>query len=104
MVARTKSMIACLAAPSFHDGSAPLDVAVWAGADAGNRGTDRAGSNAKLASSARRSMPGQGAVRLIIEFLGRRTDAARSMREGERKAHRLLRLQRRSFRKDRSAF
>jgi hypothetical protein len=66
MVPRTKSKIACFAAPSFHDDSRPPDVAVWAGADTGKIGTERAGSNAKLESRARRLMPGNGAVVFML--------------------------------------
>ena len=50
-------MIACFAAPSFHDGSRPPDVAVWAGADAGRNGADKAGSIAKVESRTRRLIP-----------------------------------------------
>src|SRR5690242_1779962 len=57
-------MIACFAAPSFHDGSEPPDVAVWAGA--GNRGPERAASNAMPESMVRRLIPAKGAVVFMI--------------------------------------
>ena len=60
MVARTKSKIACFAAPSFHDGSSPPGAAVCAGADAERNGVDKAGSVAKVASRTRRLIPENG--------------------------------------------
>jgi hypothetical protein len=57
MVARTKSKIACFAAPSFHDGNRPPDVAVCAGADAARNGADKAGSVANVESRTRRLIP-----------------------------------------------
>jgi hypothetical protein len=55
-VSRTKSRIACLADPSFHEGNAPLE-AVRAGAETDTGGADKAGSNANAESKVRRSMP-----------------------------------------------
>src|ERR1700733_12368094 len=56
VVSRTKSRIACLADPSFHDGNGPLE-AVSADAETDKGGADRAGSNANVVSRVRRSMP-----------------------------------------------
>src|ERR1700722_13391253 len=56
VVSRTKSRIACLADPSFHDGNGPLE-AVSADAEMDKGGADTAGSNANVVSRVRRSMP-----------------------------------------------
>jgi hypothetical protein len=57
VVARTNSMIAFLAGPSFHDGSGLPRVAVCACAEFGRRVPDRVGSTAKVESRKRRFMP-----------------------------------------------
>jgi hypothetical protein len=56
VVSRTKSRIACFAGPSFHDGSAPLEVAVCADAEMDASGAEKTGTNANVESRARRSM------------------------------------------------
>ena len=60
VVHRTKSRIACFAGPSFHEGSAALEVVVCADAGAVNSGTDKAGSSAIVESKARQSIPERG--------------------------------------------
>src|SRR6516164_3516899 len=54
VVARTKSSIACLAAPSFHDGNGLADGAVCADAGSVRSGPDKAGNSARLETRARR--------------------------------------------------
>src|SRR5262249_56716314 len=63
MVARTNSRIACFAAPSFHDGSRPSDVAVCAYA---GRGGGEGAENGKGDSSTPRSMPGGRTIWLVF--------------------------------------
>src|SRR5262249_30772021 len=55
VVARTKSSIACLAGPSFHDPS-ELSCVGWVCAVAGKGRLDKAGSNARPEISTRRLM------------------------------------------------
>src|ERR1044072_9092458 len=55
VVARTKSTIACFAAPSFHDASGAPDVAC-ASADVERSALDNAGSRAIPAMAVRRLM------------------------------------------------
>jgi hypothetical protein len=52
VVARTKSKIACFAAPLFHQGNRSLDVAVCA--DAQTSVPDKTGSTIRTESAARR--------------------------------------------------
>src|SRR5262245_50062049 len=64
VVHRTKSRIACLAGPSFHEGNAPIEM-VWADADTNKGGADRAGSNTSFESKLRRSIPD----RIMVFFM-----------------------------------
>src|SRR5262245_1715584 len=57
MVARTKSKIACFAAPSFHEGNRPTNGANCADADRGPSAADIAGSIANVESKTRRLTP-----------------------------------------------
>ncbi|MFY9952861.1 hypothetical protein [Bradyrhizobium sp.] len=68
VVSRTKSRIACFAVPSFHDGSAPLDVVVYAEAEMDKKGADNVGRNAKVEMRARRSMLADGSIGFIFGF------------------------------------
>jgi hypothetical protein len=67
VVSHTKSRIACLADPSFHDGNGPLE-AVWADAKADKAGADEAGSNANVVSKVRRSMPERRMASFMFGF------------------------------------
>jgi hypothetical protein len=49
-----------MAAPSFQEGSAPLDVVVCADAEMDASGSDKTGSNANVESRTRRSMAERG--------------------------------------------
>src|SRR5258707_12350527 len=57
VVTRTNSTIACLAAPSFQEGSRPVDVAVCAWLAAGRSVSERAGRTAMEERSDRRLSP-----------------------------------------------
>src|SRR5712672_316190 len=71
VVALTKSRIACLAGPSFHDGSAALTAAVCAEADPGGINLYKIGSNANDEIRARRSMAERGSFPCIFTSTAR---------------------------------
>src|SRR5258708_33025675 len=69
VVARTKSRMACFAAPSFHDGNGPPDGAACACAAAGRSSCGNAGPAANPASRTRRLMTNDGTRVLTFGFL-----------------------------------
>src|SRR3954452_16453019 len=60
--------MACFAGPSFHECGTPLDVVVWAEAGTVNIGRDKAGSNANVESSVRRSTAESGIFSVIFSL------------------------------------
>jgi hypothetical protein len=62
VTAVTKSTIDCFAAPSFHDGSGAVDIAVCARTKLGSSDADKAGSTARLESRTRRLNPEEGTL------------------------------------------
>src|SRR5262245_50744180 len=75
MVARTKSKIACFAAPAFHDGNASPEAAVCASAKMGNSVPARTENATKAAGKIRRFFwPGNG-FGFMFEPRTRTTDA-----------------------------
>jgi hypothetical protein len=56
-----------LADPSFHEGNVTLE-AVWADAEADKAGADKAGNNANVESTVRRSMPGRRMVSFMFGY------------------------------------
>src|SRR5271154_342983 len=69
VVSRTKLRIACFAGPSFHDGSAVLDVGVSADAETAKKETDKAGRSAKVEIIVRRGTPVCELIGFIFGFL-----------------------------------
>ena len=80
MVARTKSTIACLAGPSFHDGSGSARRAVCAGADAEKIGTDE-GRQQRQACEQRAAVDAGGSSSWFMSNSSAGL-SGRSMREG----------------------
>src|SRR5271170_3604638 len=68
VVVRTKSRIACFAGPSFHDGSAAVDVAVCADAETDKNRAHIAGRSAKVEMRARRPMSVDGSIGFIVSI------------------------------------
>jgi hypothetical protein len=66
VVSRTKSRIACLEGPSFHEGSAPLEVVVCADAETDASGPDKTGSSVNVKSRTRRSIAERGILSVMF--------------------------------------
>src|SRR5277367_6440569 len=79
VVSRMKSRIVCFAGPSFHDGSAVLDVGVSADAETAKKGADKAGRSAKVEITARRSTPVCELIGFIFGFLQSRHEQDQSL-------------------------
>jgi hypothetical protein len=72
VTAATKFSIACLAAPSFHEGSGLPVVTVCADAEMGRSAPGNAGSIAKAESNVRRLSPGKKVFGDIVGSFSRR--------------------------------